>query len=119
MDYPVDMVAGDSRTIEIAVIDEETGAAFDLETLAAASWWMAADARTAVADVPLKKTLGAGIAVKGLPSAGILAVALDPADTQDIPPAGYYHEAEIALTDGTVKTVYAGAMRIRPGLIRG
>lgn len=118
MDYPVNMVAGDSITIEIAVPDEDGDGAFDLTPLVAASWWMAPDARTASADVPLKKTLGDGIAVKGAPAAGILAVTLDPADTQDIAPAGYYHEAEIRLEDGTVKTVYTGAMRIRPGLIK-
>jgi hypothetical protein len=113
----IDMVAGDTLVIVIPIEDGDTGGMLDLTGAQRIRWWLAQYVDTPVDDVPLKKSLGDGIAVAGEPLDGTIEVSIDPADTEGFAGA-YYHEAEVVTAAGTVKTVYAGMIRIRRGLVR-
>lgn len=47
---------------------------------------------------------------------GEYAVALDPADTADLPPGFYAHEAELTEADGTVRVILSGVLELRRDL---
>jgi hypothetical protein len=44
-------------------------------------------------------------------------VVLRSADTEGLKAGGYYHEAQVTLSDGTVGTVLGGAFKVRANLI--
>lgn len=119
---PVEMPAGDSRTIRIPVLDDE-GRAVDL-TGASARWWAAPTNKTASGSVPLKKSsaTGGGITISietvgGVASVHVLNIRLVPADTQNLAFTHGYHEAEVIDDDGNVATVTTGPFILTKSLI--
>lgn len=117
MQYGIDTVAGDTEVATLALVEDETGEPVSLASLASARWWAAPTAETPVADVPLAKALGSGLAVLGDPGDGKLRLTLDAGDTDGL--SGVFHnEVEAVFDDGTRKTAVYLPMRIRPGLVR-
>jgi hypothetical protein len=102
-----EMFAGDSKEIEIAVVDEN-GAALDLTPYDAINWVVY---KPTTKEIVLSKTLGSGITVAA-PLTGIITISLVPADTENIFPMIYAHECEINSGTSVVSTVCTGTMKI-------
>jgi hypothetical protein len=113
----IEMVAGDTLVIVIPITDADTGGMLDLTGAQQIRWWLAQYLDTPIDEVPVKKSLGEGIAVAGEPTGGTIEVTIDQTDTEGLVGA-HYHEAEVVTAAGVVKTVAAGMIRIRRGLIR-
>jgi hypothetical protein len=102
-----EMYAGDSKEIEIAVVDEN-GAPLDLTPYDAINW---VAYKPTTKEIVLSKILGSGIMVD-TPLAGIIKISLVPADTENIYPLIYAHECEINSGTTVVSTVCTGTMKI-------
>jgi hypothetical protein len=110
---------GNSLTIEIRVADKN-GLPIDV-TPVTAKWCVARSAQAkANGDLFVEKT--------NAPAGGItidphtdgfdyLTVTLRPADTEDLVPGNYYHEAEIVDESGNVFTVCLGKFRLQPAVL--
>jgi hypothetical protein len=110
---------GNSVTIEIRAADK-SGNPIDV-TDTQAKWCMARSAQAKLAgDIFVEKD--------NSPSGGIvvapqtdgfeyLVVTLNPADTENVAPGNYYHEAEIIDGAGNVFTIAVGKFRLQPAVL--
>lgn len=111
----VEMIAGDSRTLDIVVYESDLTTPADL-TGVTARWWLARSVRSTGSNIFLQKTSpSGGIAITA--SEGRVVVTLSPADTKDLEQGVYYHECELKDATNDVATVLSGAFVIRPGVI--
>jgi len=105
----VDMIAGDTRNLNVIVYDENNGGNKNIAN--ATIKWVLYDEALEV--VVLNKALASGITVtNGL--LGQFTVALTPANTVSLTPGVYYHEVEITDETGNVSTVLTGHITINP-----
>lgn len=102
------MVSGDSKTLDIGIVDGD-GVAVDVSTAPAIAYQIAASpAATAL----VTKTLASGITV----ATSTVSVTLAPADTASL--AGvYYHELQVTDAGGRVFTALSGYVTIERDLI--
>lgn len=94
---------------------QEDGTPFDLTGLltTAIQWGFAA---TAAATAPIvTKTIGAGVTIGSPPTAGVITVAIDAADTDD-QSGSFYHEATVTIA-GDTKQGSAGVLEIAVTLL--
>jgi hypothetical protein len=105
--------AGDTLSLRIPIANPDGSR----PNLAGASgkWWLTPKSSSAPAEALLKKE---GIALQNAATTPTLVVSLSPADTRDIPPGVYYHEAEITDADGNISTVMTGRFTIQPAVIK-
>jgi hypothetical protein len=104
---------GDNLALEIAVVDDASGAAKDISG-ASVRWWLA---KTVNGPKLVEKTTADGSAAITNGAGGLVAFELVPADTAGL--AGdYVHEAELVDTAGKVATVTRGAVTVAPDLVR-
>ena len=113
------MVRGDTRTIRIRVTDK-AGAPINLSG-ATARWWMGTSAdRTKPVHVR-KATGGQGLTIETEAEGGVtyyaLVIVLAPADTAEVPPGTWFHEAEVTDASNNVGTVTQGSFTLRADLI--
>lgn len=106
-----EMYAGDSKTLQILVLDE---AALPADITGASIRWQLAQKLAGPALV--SKATGSGITIVDGPG-GRFDVALDPPDTEALKGC-YYHEAEATNAGGVVSTVITGSAEIKPTLIK-
>ena len=105
------MTAGDSKVLEVTVVDTENEAV-DI-TGTTIRWQLA---RLATDAEPLiSKSVGSGIEITDGP-AGRFDVTLDPGDTADLD-GSYYYEAEVD-DGGVISTVLSGRATIDAALIK-
>ncbi len=108
----VDMIAGDTRNLNITVYDEDNGGNKNIAN--ATIKWVLYNEETDT--TVLTKTLASGITItSGL--LGQLTVPLTPANTVNLTPGVYYHEVEITDETGNVSTVLSGHITINPSRI--
>lgn len=102
------MYAGDSRLIPVTVTNT-AGTAKNL-TGATVEWAMyLMNSATPSAT----KESGDGIEFVAA-SDGTLEIALDPADTENLRPHTYYHEAKVTDSSGNISTVLTGFITLNP-----
>ena len=106
--------AGDNRTYVITVHDQQ-GQAIDLT--GATAFWRLAKSAKAAADLVSKASATGGIVLDEVGGTWRLSVFLDHADTVNIPPGEYYHEARVIL-DSKLYTVAVGMVEIKSTLSR-
>lgn len=104
----VEMYTGDSRTISIAVTDEN-GDAVDVSTAQAAEYGIFDLAGVQY----ISKRRGFGVEI----ATNVVTATLLPADTVDLAPGLYTHEMEIIDADAAVHTVYQGEILLKRGFI--
>lgn len=105
----VDMIAGDTRNLNITVYDEDNGGNKNIAN--ATIKWVLYD--EAAESAVLTKTLASGITItSGL--LGQFTVSLTPANTVSLTPGVYYHEVEVIDETGNVSTVLTGHITINP-----
>lgn len=112
-----DMHSGDSRDLEITVVDEND-AAVDVSA-ATMTWELSKLDSSGTLPAPrgaalVTKTVGSGITITDGPN-GELTVALDPADTADLR-GDHYHELQI-VTGGKTSTVLFGKVAVLKDLV--
>ena len=100
-----DYLQGDRLDIDVIVTDPD-GVVVDIS--GSAIEWVLVD--TGVGVIVKKTTDGGGVTITDGPG-GEFSVALKEADTEDIDPGRYHHEAEIDLSSGPV-TVLTGRFEI-------
>lgn len=111
----VTLPQGDTLTILFNVSNPD-GSATNL-TGATIRWWLGEAPPTGVAYSKKDNGATGGVSLTG--TAGQFAVSVLEADTLNLPPKTYYHEAEVRLTDGTVATVASGQFTVSATLIPG
>lgn len=104
------MHQGNDHRLRVTVVDD-AGLPKQLEG-AAIEWRLA---RSLTGPVVAVKTLGAGIETDAAP--GVFIVRLDPADTAELTPGNYYHEALVTDASGDRVTVLSAWAIIKPALI--
>ncbi len=105
----VEMIAGDTRNLNITVFDEDNGGNKNIAN--ATIKWVLYNEETDT--TTLTKTLGSGITItNGL--FGQFTVAITPANTVSLTPGVYYHEVEVTDETGNVSTVLTGHITINP-----
>lgn len=102
-----DMVAGDTKKINITVTD--TGSAVDL-TGASIKWALKRSVSASSTDV--FKTTSSGISITDA-THGKFQITLNPSDTLALK-GTYYHESEVTDASGNVSTVCSGNVVINP-----
>ena len=112
MTVDFEMHAGDDKTLEVTVLDQN-GVAVDISS--STIRWRASRSKTKTADI-IKKTGGAGISLSD-PTNGVFTVTLDAADTESLTGI-FYHEGQLTLPNGTLSTVLSGKMTVLMALIR-
>lgn len=105
-----EMFCGDTHELPVTVRDS-SGALKDI-TGAAVAWALA---KSVKCDPEFTKATGSGIALTD-PSNGLFTVTLNPADTLNLCPGDYYHEAEVTDSSGRVVTVMTGRVRLLPSI---
>lgn len=118
IDESFEMKAGNSRTIDIFIIDKDGNPA-DITGIISAEWVMKEEVDSST--VLLSKAIGSGISIisiqggtrdKPLPQ---LRITLEPNDTQTLS-STYYHECEVSIA-GDDATIFEGHIKIRPAAI--
>lgn len=110
-----EMISGDTATITVTV-DDGAGGVVDL-TGATVTFAMSKDKPGSRfnATAKITKTVGDGVTLTD-PTNGVMTVALDAADTDDL--SGRYHyEIEVTDTSSNVATVTTGIITIKPDLV--
>lgn len=103
---------GDDLRVVVHLTDQ-AGEEVDIQDVQNLRWWVA---RSPSQPPVIQKNLSDGSMFLGGPSTFFFD--LVPADTESLPPGGYYHETEIITAQGLVHTVMAGRLRIERDLIR-
>lgn len=98
--------AGDTVNLNV-VVGDGAGGLKDISGATIA--WLLYD-ENAGASV-LTKSTGSGITITS-GAGGAFTVALAAADTEDVTPGAYYHEAEVTDTLGNISTVFIGSVKI-------
>lgn len=100
------MKAGDTRKLNVTIVDEESGTPLDISS-AELSWGFARNVRS---EPLVEKAVGSGISIVNGP-AGSCRITINPADTQGRK-GKFYHELQVTETDGSVTTVMSGEMTL-------
>jgi hypothetical protein len=113
-----EMFSGDSLTLAIDVTDG-AGNAFPLPDGTEIKWWAARSVNAPPNKVVIQKDnlSGGGGATITDENGGLVEIELVPEDTEAIRGA-LYHEMQVILPDGSVKTTLDGTMTIKPDLIK-
>lgn len=111
----VQMWAGDSFIIRIALVDED-GASLELGGGATARWWAGKSVAAIGSDIYVQKSTSSGIAIETSSGQSTLVVSINPADTVSVPAGNHYHEAEV-IDGATVSTVATGRFAVIAALI--
>lgn len=107
------IIRGDTETLDVAVVDEDTGEAVDIS--GASLWWYVKrestddDDDAVIAKDPSDITIAPG-------AGGTATVAIDEADTADVVPGVFFWELQIVL-GGATRTLAGGRIRIADDLI--
>src|SRR5215203_5565647 len=116
-DQTVRMWCGDSQALTITVRDAD-GGNVDLSG-ATARWWMGKSATATGTGIYLQKaTGGSGITITSNAGLYTLNITIAPADTEDLKPGDWYHEAEVIDSGGNVSTVTVGTFTLERDLVR-
>lgn len=102
--------AGDTREIEIAIASSDPDEELDLIG-ATAAWHMSKNYRSNAALIE-RRSADANIALANVDGVWILSFKINAADTKDLFPADYYHDAVIVDAQGNVSTVTVGSVTI-------
>jgi hypothetical protein len=107
-----EMFRGDDATLVISVKNAD-GSPKNLTGSTAIRWAMS---RSPSDDVALiSKTLGSGVSYIDQ-IGGVFQVQIAAADTEDLSPRSYYHEAEVTDASNRKSTVLIGTVAIKPSL---
>lgn len=98
--------AGDSRTLEVTVRDEDSDVVVDITDCDI--FWVVS--RVLGSASLLTKEVGSGITVVDAP-AGRFDIALNPDDTQALH-GSYYHESRMIDDTGAISTILSGALTV-------
>lgn len=82
-----------------------------------ARWWMAPSAATRGTSIVKKDSEGGLVTLLVEDDLYVIAVTIEPEDTKDLPPRGYYHEVYVTDADGKGSTIYGGRFTVLPTLI--
>jgi hypothetical protein len=111
---------GNSLTIEIQVQADKNGQPIDLSDVHA-RWCFARSAQAkAAGDIFVEKTNDAGGGITIAPQTDgydWMFVTLNPADTGDVTPGSYYHEAEVIDGSGNIFTIAVGKFKLQPAVL--
>jgi len=103
----VTMWAGDTIVLEFAITDSATDADKNLSG-SSIRWVMVGYTGIVVVD----KSTGDGVTITNAVG-GVFQVALEPADTEELPGGVYTHEAEVTDSLGNISTVATGEIMLK------
>lgn len=107
----IELHQGDDLSIPVVVTEDgkSTGTPIDIDGVQKITW-----ALSSRDDDPVRyitKTLASGISVTDGPG-GAFTITVSAADTYDIPPGRYYHQARITDGSGNKSTVFNGEAKV-------